>query len=214
MDEHEAQLAAGRALFAKACTFVIGCARLDQLPAHDKVEVAFAGRSNVGKSSLINGLTRRKDLARASATPGRTQQINYFDLGESVYLVDLPGYGYAQAPEKQVKSWNELVFTYLKGRPTLRRVFLLIDSRHGVTKKDEEVMTMLDKAAVVFQVIMTKCDKPNKTELAKNKAAVDAAIKKHTAAYPEVIVTSSQKDIGLDEVRAQIAELAGCGIGG
>lgn len=209
MDQHEAQLAAGRALFAKTCTFLIGCARLDQLPAHDKVEVAFAGRSNVGKSSLINGLTRRRDLARASATPGRTQQINYFDLADTVYLVDLPGYGYAQAPEKQVKSWNELVFTYLKGRPTLRRVFLLIDSRHGVTKKDEEVMTMLDKAAVVFQVIMTKCDKPNKTELTKNRAAVEAAIKKHTAAYPEVIVTSSQKDIGLDEVRSQIAELAG-----
>lgn len=213
MDQHEAQLAAGRALFAKICTFVIGCARLDQLPAHDKVEVAFAGRSNVGKSSLINGLTRRRDLARASATPGRTQQINYFDLADTVYLVDLPGYGYAQAPEKQVKSWNELVFTYLKGRPTLRRVFLLIDSRHGVTKKDEEVMTMLDKAAVVFQVIMTKCDKPNKTELTKNRAAVEAAIKKHTAAYPEVIVTSSQKDIGLDEVRSQIAELAGSSIG-
>lgn len=213
MDQHEAQLAAGRALFAKTCTFVIGCARLDQLPAHDKVEVAFAGRSNVGKSSLINGLTRRRDLARASATPGRTQQINYFDLADMVYLVDLPGYGYAQAPEKQVKSWNELVFTYLKGRPTLRRVFLLIDSRHGVTKKDEEVMTMLDKAAVVFQVIMTKCDKPNKTELTKNRAAVEAVIKKHTAAYPEVIVTSSQKDIGLDEVRSQIAELAGYSIG-
>lgn len=213
MDQHEAQLAAGRALFAKTCTFVIGCARLDQLPAHDKVEVAFAGRSNVGKSSLINGLTRRRDLARASATPGRTQQINYFDLADTVYLVDLPGYGYAQAPEKQVKSWNELVFTYLKGRPTLRRVFLLIDSRHGVTKKDEEVMTMLDKAAVVFQVIMTKCDKPNKTELTKNRAAVEAAIKKHTAAYPEIIVTSSQKDIGLDEVRSQIAELAGSSIG-
>lgn len=213
MDQHEAQLAAGRALFAKTCTFLIGCARLDQLPAHDKVEVAFAGRSNVGKSSLINGLTRRRDLARASATPGRTQQINYFDLADTVYLVDLPGYGYAQAPEKQVKSWNELVFTYLKGRPTLRRVFLLIDSRHGVTKKDEEVMTMLDKAAVVFQVIMTKCDKPNKTELTKNRAAVEAAIKKHTAAYPEIIVTSSQKDIGLDEVRSQIAELAGSSIG-
>ncbi len=213
MDQHEAQLAAGRALFAKTCTFLIGCARLDQLPAHDKVEVAFAGRSNVGKSSLINGLTRRRDLARASATPGRTQQINYFDLADTVYLVDLPGYGYAQAPEKQVKSWNELVFTYLKGRPTLRRVFLLIDSRHGVTKKDEEVMTMLDKAAVVFQVVMTKCDKPNKTELTKNRAAVEAAIKKHTAAYPEVIVTSSQKDIGLDEVRSQIAELAGSSIG-
>ena len=213
MDQHEAQLAAGRALFAKTCTFVIGCARLDQLPAHDKVEVAFAGRSNVGKSRMFNGLTRRRDLARASATPGRTQQINYFDLADTVYLVDLPGYGYAQAPEKQVKSWNELVFTYLKGRPTLRRVFLLIDSRHGVTKKDEEVMTMLDKAAVVFQVIMTKCDKPNKTELTKNRAAVEAAIKKHTAAYPEVIVTSSQKDIGLDEVRSQIAELAGSSIG-
>lgn len=213
MDQHEAQLAAGRALFAKTCTFVIGCARLDQLPAHDKVEVAFAGRSNVGKSSLINGLIRRRDLARASATPGRTQQINYFDLADTVYLVDLPGYGYAQAPEKQVKSWNALVFTYLKGRPTLRRVFLLIDSRHGVTKKDEEVMTMLDKAAVVFQVIMTKCDKPNKTELTKNRAVVEAAIKKHTAAYPEVIVTSSQKDIGLDEVRSQIAELAGSSIG-
>ena len=211
---HEAALEAGQTLFAKECTFVIGCAGLEQLPENEKTEVAFAGRSNVGKSSLINALTNRRDLARASATPGRTQQINYFDLSDALYLVDLPGYGYAKAPEKEVKKWNNLVFTYLKGRPTLRRVFLLIDSRHGITKKDEEVMTMMDKAAVVFQVVMTKCDKPNKTELAKNRAAVETAIKKHTAAYPEVIVTSSQKNIGMDEVRAQIAELAGCQIGG
>ncbi len=203
----EARLAAGKTLFAKECSFVIGCADLEQLPDSDKVEVAFAGRSNVGKSSLINALTGRRDMARASATPGRTQQVNFFDLSGSVYLVDLPGYGYAKAPERQVKQWNNLVFTYLKGRPTLRRVFLLIDSRHGVTKKDEEVMTMLDKAAVVFQVVLTKCDKPSKTELAKTIADTEKGMKKHTAAYPALIVTSSQKNVGIDEIRAQIAEL-------
>ena len=204
---HDVQVEAGRLLFSKNCTFLIGCAYLEQLPAHDKVEVAFAGRSNVGKSSLINSLTHRRDLARSSATPGRTQQINFFNLNDTVYLVDLPGYGYAKAPEKQVNQWNNLVFTYLKGRPTLRRVFLLVDSRHGVTKKDEEVMTMLDKAAVVFQVVMTKSDKVNKTELAKNIRNVEMVMKKHTAAYPELIVTSSQKNIGVEEVQAQIATM-------
>lgn len=189
------------------CIFVIGCASLEQLPVDELLEVAFAGRSNVGKSSLINALTEHKGLARASSTPGRTQQINYFKLFDKIYLVDLPGYGFAKAPGKEVKKWNSLVFKYLKGRPSLRRVFLLIDSRHGITKKDEEVMKMLDKSAVVFQIVLTKSDKLKKEELEKIINQTKEVMKIHTACFPDLLVTSSEKKEGLDALRQQIFEM-------
>lgn len=198
----------GNALFEKEVTFVTGVAWLSQLPESDLLEVAFAGRSNVGKSSLINALTRRKDLARASATPGRTQQLNFFNLNNQFYLVDLPGYGFANAPEKNVKVWNELVFTYLKGRPELRRVFVLIDSRRGITPKDEEVMHLLDKAAVSYQLVLTKADKVKKDELEKVTSSLLNNQQKHTACHPQVIVTSSEKNIGIEELRGAIWELS------
>ena len=197
----------GNALFLRPCTFVLGVAWLEQLPDMQRLEVAFAGRSNVGKSSLINALFSNKNLAKASATPGRTQQLNFFDLDGVLNIVDLPGYGYAQAPEKQVKTWNNLVFTYLKGRPNLRRVYLLIDSRHGIKDKDIEVMKMLDKAAVSYQIILTKADKVKASELEKTVAGVKGIMDKHTACYPEIIVTSSEKKQGIEDVRATIWEL-------
>lgn len=197
----------GNALFLRPCNFMLGVAFLEQLPDMQRLEIAFAGRSNVGKSSLINALFSKKDLARASATPGRTQQMNFFDLDGVLNIVDLPGYGYAQAPEKQVKNWNNLVFTYLKGRPNLRRVYLLIDSRHGIKDKDVEVMKMLDKAAVSYQIILTKADKVKVSELEKTIAGVKSIMSKHTACYPEIIVTSSEKKQGIDEVRAAVWEL-------
>ena len=197
----------GNALFLRPCTFMLGVAWLEQLPDMQRLEIAFAGRSNVGKSSLINALFSNKSLAKASATPGRTQQLNFFDLDGVLNIVDLPGYGYAQAPEKQVKTWNNLVFTYLKGRPNLRRVYLLIDSRHGIKEKDVEVMQMLDKAAVSYQIILTKADKVKASELEKTVSGVKAIMDKHTACYPEIIVTSSEKKQGIDLVRATIWEL-------
>ena len=197
----------GNALFLRPCTFILGVAWLEQLPDMERLEIAFAGRSNVGKSSLINALFGKKDLARASATPGRTQQLNFFDLDGILNIVDLPGYGYAQAPEKQVKTWNNLVFTYLKGRPNLRRVYLLIDSRHGIKDKDIEVMKMLDKAAVSYQIILTKSDKIKLTELEKTLTNVKNTTSKHTACYPEILVTSSEKKQGIDQVRTAVWEL-------
>ena len=197
----------GNALFLRPCNFMLGVAFLEQLPDMQRLEIAFAGRSNVGKSSLINALFSKKDLARASATPGRTQQMNFFDLDGVLNIVDLPGYGYAQAPEKQVKNWNNLVFTYLKGRPNLRRVYLLIDSRHGIKDKDVEVMKMLDKAAVSYQIVLTKADKVKASELEKTIAGVQGIMSKHTACYPEIIVTSSEKKQGIEDVRAAVWEL-------
>ena len=160
IQEQEAmRLKAGVELFNKRCDFVLSVANLNQLPHDDRVEIAFAGRSNVGKSSLINALFGQKKLAKTSATPGRTQQLNYFNLNDKLYVVDLPGYGFAKAPKDIVKSWQKLINTYLVGRASLRRVFLLIDSRHGVKKIDEEIMDMLDKAAVTYQIVLTKIDK-------------------------------------------------------
>ena len=197
----------GRLLFAGPVDFVKGVVAMSGLPPADRLEVCFAGRSNVGKSSLINALTNRKNLARASNTPGRTQEINYFALGDTRYLVDLPGYGYAEAPLAVVAKWQALLKSYLAGRQTLRRAFVLIDTRHGVKAVDEEILTLLDRSAVAFQVVMTKADKVSKTEREANIAQVQGALAKHVAAYPEVIVTSSEKGDGIETLRAVIATL-------
>lgn len=195
----------GRKLFAGPCDFLKGVVALDGLPPADRLEVCFAGRSNVGKSSLINALTGRKSLARASNTPGRTQEINFFGLGPALYLVDLPGYGFAEAPKPVVAKWQALLKAYLAGRQTLRRAFLLVDSRHGLKAVDDEIMGLLDRAAVTFQVVMTKADKPGSRDLEAAIRQVAATLAKHPAAYPEIIVTSSETGRGLPTLRAEIA---------
>ena len=197
----------GRLLFAGPVDFVKGVVAMSGLPPADRLEVCFAGRSNVGKSSLINALTGRKNLARASNTPGRTQEINYFTLGEERYLVDLPGYGFAEAPVAVVAKWQALLKSYLQGRQTLRRAFVLIDTRHGIKKVDDEILTLLDRAAVTFQVVMTKADKVNRATREENIAQVQGALAVHPAAYPEIIVTSSEKGEGLETLRSVIATL-------
>ena len=197
----------GRLMFAGSVDFVKGVVAMSGLPPADRVEVCFAGRSNVGKSSLINALTGRKNRARASNTPGRTQEINFFSLGEARYVVDLPGYGFAEAPVATVRKWQELLKQYLQGRQTLRRAFVLIDSRHGVKSVDEEIMTLLDKSAVTFQVVMTKMDKLSRPEREKNLDQTRAALAKHPAAYPEIVMTSSEKGDGIETLRAIIAGL-------
>ena len=203
------QLEAGRKLLASPCTFVLGVASLSQLPPDDQMEeIAFAGRSNVGKSSMINALTGRKSLAKTSNTPGRTQQLNYFNLADCLFLVDLPGYGFAKAPESMVKKWQKTIFAYLQGRVNLKRVFLLIDSRHGIKKVDRDIMEMLDKAAVTYQIILTKSDKISAAELEKVLTQTREETSKHAAAYVDVIVTSSEKGFGIDELRAEIARIA------
>ena len=198
---------AGRLLFAGPVDFVKGVTAMAGLPPADRVEVCFAGRSNVGKSSLINALTNRKNLARASNTPGRTQEINYFALGDSRYMVDLPGYGYAEAPVAVVAKWQALLKSYLAGRQTLRRAFVLIDMRHGVKAVDEEILGLLDKSAVTFQAVITKADKVNRETRGETVAQVKAALAKHPAAYPEIVVTSSEKGEGIETLRALIAGL-------
>jgi GTP-binding protein len=197
----------GRLLFAGPVDFLKGVVAMVHMPPADRLEVCFAGRSNVGKSSLINALTGRKNLARASNTPGRTQEINFFTLGEERYLVDLPGYGYAEAPVAVVAKWQALLKQYLAGRQTLRRAFVLIDTRHGVKAVDEEIMELLDRSAVTFQVVMTKSDKVSTTERDANIEQVKGALAKHPAAYPEIIVTSSEKGDGIETLRAIIATL-------
>ncbi|MCB5200537.1 GTP-binding protein [Loktanella sp. DSM 29012] len=202
----DAALEKGRLLFAGETEFVKGVVAMDGLPEADRLEVCFAGRSNVGKSSLINALTGRKGLARASNTPGRTQEINFFTAGD-LYVVDLPGYGFANAPVAVVAKWQALLKQYLSGRPTLRRVFVLIDARHGAKAVDEEIMTLLDRSAVTFQVVMTKIDKVRGAALEESLAKTRAALAKHPAAYPELILTSSDKGDGIDVLRAIIATI-------
>lgn len=199
---------AGRLLFLGPCDFILGATGLDYLPAPELPEVAFAGRSNVGKSSLINALTNRKTLARTSNMPGRTREINFFNLGGRLMLADLPGFGYARVPKAMVEKWTRLVNAYLKGRPSLRRVCLLIDARHGIKDSDRAVMKMLDAAAVSYQIILTKADKVKAADLAQCLADTQAHLRTHTAAHPDVHVTSSEKGDGIAELRAALGELA------
>jgi GTP-binding protein len=197
----------GRLLFAGPVEFVKGVVAMAGLPDADRLEVCFAGRSNVGKSSLINALTGRKGIARASNTPGRTQEINFFAVGDQHYLVDLPGYGYANAPLPIVERWQKLLKAYLAGRQTLRRAFVLIDARHGVKAVDEEILDLLDKSAVTFQVVLTKVDKVKSSELDAILAQTRAALSRHPAAFPEIVLTSSEKGDGIESLRSIIAQI-------
>lgn len=199
---------AARKAFAGDVQFLKGVVAMDGLPPDDRPEVCFAGRSNVGKSSLINALTGRKGIARASNTPGRTQEINFFTLNESHYLVDLPGYGFANAPVAVVEKWQRLLKQYLSGRVSLRRAFVLIDARHGVKAVDEEIMELLDKSAVTFQAVLTKTDKLKANDLDKILTQVREKLSKHPAAYPEIVLTSSEKGDGIPTLRAIIAGLS------
>ncbi|MEL6508421.1 MAG: ribosome biogenesis GTP-binding protein YihA/YsxC [Pseudomonadota bacterium] len=197
----------GRKMFAGETDFLKGVVAMDGLPPDDRMEVCFAGRSNVGKSTLINALTGRKGLARASNTPGRTQEINFFTVGDSHYLVDLPGYGFANAPLPVVEKWQRLLKRYLSGRQSLRRAFVLIDTRHGVKAVDEEIMALLDSAAVTFQCVLTKADKVKDKDREKVLAQVRGALSKHPAAFPEIVLTSSEKGDGIETLRSLIANL-------
>ncbi len=197
----------GRLLFARQSDFVKGVVSMSGLPADDRLEVCFAGRSNVGKSTLINAVTGRKSLARASNTPGRTQEINFFTAAESHYLVDLPGYGYANAPLPVVEKWQRLLKKYLAGRQSLRRAFVLIDMRHGIKSVDQEILSLLDSSAVTFQCILTKADKIKEPAREATLTQVREALSKHPAAFPELIVTSAEKGWGIETLRATIATL-------
>ncbi len=207
-DVSKSQIEAGRLLFARDVTFMLSAVSLETLPPARLPEICFAGRSNVGKSSLINALTNRKGLARASNTPGRTRELNYFNVDERLFVVDLPGYGYAKASKTDIARWTELTRQFLFGRASLRRVFLLIDSRHGLKDSDRELMAMLDETAVTYQLILTKIDKLKKGELDKVIEKTEKQIAKRPAAFPKIINTSSETHIGLDLLRAEIATLA------
>jgi GTP-binding protein len=202
------QIEAGRRLFAAPCHFVAGAASVASLPPFEAPEIAFAGRSNVGKSSLVNALTGRSTLARVSSKPGHTRQLNFFDLGGRLTLVDLPGYGFAQVSKSLKQSWQDLAVAYLRGRPTLKRICLLIDARHGVKDSDRETMRNLDKTAVVYQLILTKCDLIPPAAIARAIAAAAEDAAKHPAAHPEVLATSSETGAGIPELRAELAMLA------
>jgi len=199
--------AGGQGLFSGPIHFIKGVVRIDGLPGAPIPEIAFAGRSNVGKSSLLNALTGRKALARASNTPGRTRELNYFLVGEALHIVDMPGYGYAKAPKAQVKGWNQLIYDYLRGRPQLKRVFLLIDSRHGLKDTDAGALALMDEAAVSYQVVLTKIDKISAAHLARVQHETAAKLAKHPAAHPEIIATSAEKRLGIAELRDAIAGL-------
>jgi GTP-binding protein len=199
---------AGRLLFAQECRFTWGAAALDGLPPAGLPEIAFAGRSNVGKSSLVNALTGRKTLARISHTPGRTQQLNFFDLGGRLALVDLPGYGYAKVSKSLSQGWTETLKGYLRGRATLRRALVLVDGRHGIKDSDAEILKLLDDTAVATQVVLTKMDKVGKGERERRIPEVEAVLKRHPAAFPRVRLTSSDSGEGIAELRAFLTEIA------
>ncbi len=207
-EEDARALEDGRRLFAQTCRFVTGAAAPDQVPDSGLPEVAFAGRSNVGKSSLINSLTGRKSLARISKAPGRTQQLNFFRLGDRLMLADLPGYGYARAPKGEVKRWTEVVEAYLRGRAGLRRTCLLIDARHGIRDSDRTVMALLDGAAVSYQAVLTKCDKVTEAGLGRLVEEIERELAGHAAAHPEVLATSARSGRGMPALRAALAALA------
>ena len=198
----------GRKLFAGECQFFWAAPTLETLPPADLPEVAFAGRSNVGKSSLINGLTGRNDIARASNTPGRTRELIFFSLAARLWLVDMPGYGHAEAAKTEIARWTKLIDAYLKGRQTLRRLCLLVDARHGLKVSDTDMMSQLDKAAVVYQVVLTKADKAKPTELTRIQTSVEKALAKRPAAHPRVIATSSETGMGMPELRAELGAMA------
>ena len=195
-------------VFTRPWIFIRGVPAMKFLPPEGPAEIAFAGRSNVGKSSLINALTGRKGLARASGTPGRTQEINYFALGDRHYLVDLPGYGFAEAPKAVVERWQRLLRAYLAGRPSLRRAFVLIDARHGIKPVDAEILALLDRSAVAFQTVLTKADKIGPAARERVLEQVREALQRHPAACPELVVTSSERGEGIATLRAIIAHLA------
>jgi len=211
--EYKRKLERGRLFFARRWQHIIGVAAVDGLPVSAGIEVAFAGRSNVGKSSLINALVGQKALARTSNTPGRTRELNFFGADNDghaptgVTIVDMPGYGYARAPKSEVAAWTQLVFAYLRGRPNLRRVYLLVDARHGLKDTDVDALKLIDKAAVSYQVVLTKTDKLKKAELATIVEATAAAIAKRAAAHPAILATSADTGFGIDVLRAEIAGL-------
>lgn len=207
-EEAAAALEAGRLLFAAECRFFFAAQQLEKLPPPAGPEVAFAGRSNVGKSSLVNALTGRRGLARASNTPGRTRQLNFFDLGGRLTLVDMPGYGYAQAERRVKEDWQGLMFEFLRGRPTLRRVVLLLDARIELKDSDTAVMDLLDRAAVTYQLVLTKADAVKPPALQSKLESVQALARKHPAAFPHVAITSSDTGLGIEALRVELATLA------
>ena len=207
-DFSPAEIEAARKLFSGPCDFMLGVVKMETLPDPDVPEIAFAGRSNVGKSSLINAVTGRNALARTSNTPGRTRELNFFDMVSRLRLVDLPGYGYARASKKEVAAWTGLIHDYLRGRVNLRRVCMLIDSRHGLKDTDLEIMDMLDVAAVPYQVVFTKIDKIKAADLVALNEATTKKLAKRPAAFPRHLATSSAKGTGLPELRAELASLA------
>ncbi|MCX2559848.1 ribosome biogenesis GTP-binding protein YihA/YsxC [Acetobacter farinalis] len=207
-EQIDAALEEGRLLFAGSCDFIFGAQKLGQLPPQTLPEIAFAGRSNVGKSSLVNALTGRKTLARASSQPGRTKQLNFFDLANRLMLVDMPGYGFAKAAKSVKEDWQGMMFDYLRGRPSLRRVMLLLDARIEIKQHDLDAMKLLDRAAVSFQLVLTKCDSVKPTALAQKEEEVLALTKRHPAACPFLSLTSSETGQGIEQLRAELAAFA------